>query len=130
MFQKGALSPRKIKPQSPFKVERNSLFSPKRLEAIDALVKSEISASPSSVSKKLPFKTPEKPSPADVKKRLGSTNKLQELQARLKGLTEEEKPATARKALFVEENSASNDKKARFPSASPTLSRKVESKIG
>ena len=66
-IKQGALSPRKIKPQSPFKVEKKSFLSPRRLEAIDALVSSEIK---SPVVKKLPFKTPEKASPADVKKRL------------------------------------------------------------
>ena len=119
-IKQGALSPRKIKPQSPFKVEKKSFLSPRRLEAIDALVSSEIK---SPVVKKLPFKTPEKASPADVKKRLGSTNKLQVLQARLKGLSESPEKPTARKALFVDENS-SDRKTLTSPFTSPTLSRK------
>lgn len=115
----GNLSPRKAR--SPFKIEKKSVLSPRRLEAIDALVSGALTSTKSGSlsSVQSPLKTPEKKaSPADVKKRLGSTNSLATLQARLKGLSESSPShPTARKALFVDETSFK-------PSASPALSRK------
>lgn len=113
-LKQGNLSPHKAK--SPFKVEKRSLLSPRRLEAIEALV----SSSPSKKPPPSPRGTPEKASPADVKKRLGNTNSLATLQARLKSLSEsgsedQAKAAGARKALFVDGETTKT---------SPSLSRK------
>jgi hypothetical protein len=59
--------------------------------------------------------TPEKLSPADTKKRLGSTNSLATLQARLKSLTKlDQSSPVARRALFKDSSSKS-----------PILSRKT-----
>lgn len=113
----GNLSPHKAR--SPFKLEKRSVLSPKRLEAIDALVSGALASTKSGSlsSVQSPLKTPEKKaSPADIKKRLGSTNSLATLQARLKGLSESPSHPTARKALFVDETLSK-------PS-SPALSRK------
>ena len=66
------------------------------------------------------LKTPEKASPADVKKALGSTNSLATLQARLKSLPGSPKTPKARKALFIEDN----EKASRSTPASPQLSKR------
>ena len=119
-IKQGNLSPKKIKPQSPFKIEKKSLLSPRRLEAIDSLVSTALSNDAVPRSPLAKPVTPGKASPADVKKQLGSTNSLATLQARLRGLSQSETPkATARKALFVDDEKAEPR-----PFTSPTLSRK------
>ncbi len=125
-LKQGNLSPVKVRPQdprqSPFKLEKRSVLSPKRLQAIDALVSSSKIATSCPNIARSPLKTPDKKaSPADVRKHLGSTNSLTTLQARLKSLSQTEEPRpNARKALFVEDDG----KPFALPKASPALSRK------